>query len=392
MEKWTIDKLEKVLRTHTNPSTLDGFFRKEYVGKDAAEFQVEDGAREFVSYITTDTRDRDNEIVDPSGMDFRQFMKNPVILWGHNYTEPAIGRALWCKRWTENKRPRGIIAKGKVASGVQKAEEIFRLMQQKILNTVSAGFISLEGHQPTDDEIKNDRNLKGTRWKHDKSVLLEYSIVNVPSNPDATIDAVSKGILKISDSLQNEMGIYVPANAIVTTKKALDYKATPIDGVEAGWELSEETRDATVEQLKEMAAWADLDNPDRKYSYRFIHHRSLSSFPLVWQGLAEAMSKLNTFAYQIPDTDRKEVYRHLAKHYKDFGKEPPELTDKTFYIPSAKIGTAAVETKDMIKANVPVKVHAIQTKEIIPTRRIFTADEIAEKTKEEFEIKVLGRV
>lgn len=390
MNTWTIEKLKNVLRTHSNPSTLDGFVRKEYVGKGAADLRVEEGAREFVSYITTDIRDRDNEIVDPAGIDFSEYKKNPVILWGHNYAEPAIGRALWIKRWSEGKRVRGHIAKGVIAGGVQKADEIFRLMQQQILNTVSIGFIPLTGHAPTEEEIKSDRNLRGVRWIHDKVAMLEYSIVNVPSNPQATIEAVSKGLLKISDSLQNELGLYIPANTIM--KKAVEYKATPMDGIEAGWVLSEETRDATPEQLMEMAGWADFSHLDRKSSYKYIHHRNQASFPLVWNGLTESMSKLNTFSYSIPEEDRADVYRHLARHYRDFGKEPPELAGKAIDIPIARIEPAVVDTKDAIQARQPVEVYAIPTQEVIEARRIITPEEVAEKTIETFEIKVLGRV
>ena len=145
IKQWSSDELTKAIEGHVNPSTIDGFRRKSYCGKGEADMQVSDNAREFVAKITTDTRDRDNEIINPKGVDFSHFLKNPVILWSHNYNEPGIGRCQWLKRWTETKgrekRHRGWLGKGIVANGIAKAEEIFKLMQQRILNTVSVGFI-----------------------------------------------------------------------------------------------------------------------------------------------------------------------------------------------------------------------------------------------------------
>ena len=30
---------------------------------------------------------------------------------------------------------------------------------------------------------------------------------------------------------------------------------------------------------------------------------------------------------ELPEADRKGVYRHLAKHYDEFGKEPPPFNE-----------------------------------------------------------------
>jgi phage head maturation protease len=166
---------------YTNPAGIEGFVRKSYFGKGSADItDIKLNDREFIAKITTNTRDRDNEIVRTEGIDLRQFSKNPVILWAHDHVQPAIGRSLWIKRTTDPKtRKTLLITKGRMAKDVSRSEEILTLMQQGVINTISIGFIPIAGHAPTDEDIKADSNLKGVRWVHDKVVLLEFSIVNV---------------------------------------------------------------------------------------------------------------------------------------------------------------------------------------------------------------------
>lgn len=46
---------------------------------------------------------------------------------------------------------------------------------------------------------------------------------------------------------------------------------------------------------------------------------------VVWNGVRSAMQVLlgARGGVDIPDPDRKSVYRHLARHYEEFDKEPP---------------------------------------------------------------------
>ena len=66
-----------------------------------------------------------------------------------------------------------------------------------------------------------------------------------------------------------------------------------------------------------------------KSSYKLVHHRSAGQHQLVWRGLAFAMGALlgARGGVTIPAGDKSKVYDHLAKHYEEFGKEPPELKD-----------------------------------------------------------------
>ncbi len=384
---------------YTNPSSLDGFFRKSYFGKGSADItDIKLNEREFIAKITTDVRDRDNEIVVTEGIDLRQFNKNMVILWAHDHTQPAIGRARWIKRITDPKtRKSALLAKGLMAKGTIRADEVLTLMQQEVLNTISIGFIPIAGHSPTEDDIKKDSSLKGVRWVHDKVMLLEFSIVNVPANPDATIEAVGKGDIKMSVEMQKDLALYSPPNTPQPdlSKKAVPYFQTPVDGIEAGWSLSEETREANVEQLAIMAAWTDSGNPESVQSYKLVHHRKSEPHPLVWEGLTEAMSKLQRFTVKIPDDNRRGVYKHLAKHYRDdFGKEPPVFVAEPKQFEPVEFEVGSFETQDVLSVTEIVEPKVFKVQEVPEFDIKPTADpqQIIADAKDSYERNALGKV
>jgi hypothetical protein len=78
-------------------------------------------------------------------------------------------------------------------------------------------------------------------------------------------------------------------------------------------------------------AWyddSDGDPPERKGDYKLPHHEVIGGEPkVVWHGVSHAMNILlgGRGGVNIPDGDRKAVYQHLAKHYEQFGEDPPEF-------------------------------------------------------------------
>ena len=50
-----------------------------------------EGGMPFV--VSTDEVDRHGDTISVEGWQFDAYMQNPVFLWAHNYTRPAIGRA-----------------------------------------------------------------------------------------------------------------------------------------------------------------------------------------------------------------------------------------------------------------------------------------------------------
>ncbi|MCD6421429.1 MAG: hypothetical protein J7L17_03360 [Thaumarchaeota archaeon] len=75
-------------------------------------------------------------------------------------------------------------------------------------------------------------------------------------------------------------------------------------------------------------AWYDERNPERLESYKLPHHEVIGGrFYVVWRGVAAAMAALfgARGGVDIPEEDKPGVYKHLAAHYKQFGKTPPSL-------------------------------------------------------------------
>lgn len=122
-----------------------------------------DGTFEVIA--TVEVVDRDGEIVRVAGMDATNFMKNPVILWGHNYWDinAMIGKATEVIVQDDRVIVRGIFASTPYG---QLAKQLY---DEGILKTVSIGFIPKE---------RNANIIES--WE-----LLELSFVSVPSNPDA---------------------------------------------------------------------------------------------------------------------------------------------------------------------------------------------------------------
>lgn len=79
-----------------------------------------------------------------------------------------------------------------------------------------------------------------------------------------------------------------------------------------------------IEQLRRACAWYDSEKPDVKESYKLTHHRP--DGVVVWRGVAQAMQVLlgARGGVDIPAGDRRGVYNHLVKHYRQFEEEPPE--------------------------------------------------------------------
>ena len=123
-------------------------------------------SRAFEVIISTSAIDRHGETILQSGWDFKNYMANPVVLWGHDYHSLPVGIVTEIIPDGEKTIARGIFAP---AEANPLAEQLFKLYQLGMLKTVSVGFIPKEynGNQIT------------------KAELLELSFVSVPANPEA---------------------------------------------------------------------------------------------------------------------------------------------------------------------------------------------------------------
>ena len=179
------------------------FVRKFFVAK-SMEYDEADDA--IIGVISTATMDRDNEILDPKGADLSDYNKNRTVCWAHGYGELPVGTNMWLKI----KKTIGIIAKTIFAPAPEQyrgdwfPDTVKHMMKTGHLRAFSVGFVPLEYE---DIELKDgDNPLTALRRIYTKWLLLEYSIVPVPSNPDALMAMVKSG--EIHDlKMVEDMGI-----------------------------------------------------------------------------------------------------------------------------------------------------------------------------------------
>jgi len=120
--------------------------------------------------ISTDSPDRSRDRVMPGGADLTAFMKNPVVLFGHDYHSIPVGTATSIQT-TEH----GLTATWKWLTGDPFADRVKNAWDQGVLRAASIGF------KPTKDTFDEERRgFDYLEWE-----LLEFSIVAVPANAEA---------------------------------------------------------------------------------------------------------------------------------------------------------------------------------------------------------------
>ena len=202
----------RVAKARGIPAESVEFVRKRLV---ASDLQIEEGERAFVITITTDAIDRDNEVLLPSGINLDNYRKNPTVFWAHDHGALPIGVAQWIKETARGLAAKPVLAKRpETHVGNWLADDILSLVRQGVLRTASVGFIPTKWHEPTADDIKARPDLEGVARIYDEWELLEFSIVPVPSNPEALTLAKSMSLgRKVRTALGLGPGPGAPPNA-----------------------------------------------------------------------------------------------------------------------------------------------------------------------------------
>lgn len=83
-------------------------------------------------------------------------------------------------------------------------------------------------------------------------------------------------------------------------------------------------------KYREGFAWYDPDDGENFSAYKLPHHDIVDGrFVCVWRGVTSAMAALKGArgGVDIPQEDKQAVYDHLARHYEEFGRSAPELSE-----------------------------------------------------------------
>jgi hypothetical protein len=205
---------------------------------------------------------------------------------------------------------------------------------------------------------------------------LELSPVPIPANPEALLlreanDIISRAysgstVMRsfVQEKVKGELQPILDALKKFTDKSEIDFK---IDGAvpSHSCEMDEESTWSGSAAKTELAKWAssdgsgdkdkinwnkfskgfgwfDSEKADAITSYKLPHHMpkemddmmeegmkaasDSAGLECVWRGLTAAMAALlGARGGADVGEDKAAVYRHLARHYKDAGKEPPPL-------------------------------------------------------------------
>ena len=171
--------------------------RKQFV---AVASKVDVDERTVTAVISTSTVDRDGEVLQANGAILDSYLKNPVVLWAHDYFSAPIGKAQWVTKG------RGKITAKVQFAETQQAQEVFELFKGGFLNAFSVGFRPLKSHAPTPDEIKKKPEWANAWRIFDEWELLEFSPVPVPANPEALMLAVKSKDITLSDENRKAFG------------------------------------------------------------------------------------------------------------------------------------------------------------------------------------------
>ncbi len=160
--------------------------------------KIDEDARTIEHIISTGTEDRDGDTINPKGWILDEFLKNPVVLFGHRHDLPPIARAVKLKATEKGLETLTLFPPKGIA---QVSDTVFDLNRLGFLRSWSVGF------DPVKFSMIEDGGIAFEEQK-----LLEYSSVPVPANIDAVNLAVSKGIMtdKMLELFEWNKGGFVP--------------------------------------------------------------------------------------------------------------------------------------------------------------------------------------
>jgi len=307
-----------------------------------AKQEYDEGILRIWGYASTNDVDHMGDIITLEALSngINEYLKFPTIRYMHR-PEP-IGRVVAAS----------VDDKGLFIEGIIVDEKVQRLIQTGVLNALSIG-----------GWIKDYTYENGKRVIRDLRIV-EISVVDVPANPNAVITEF-KGIVPSHNTSYGKVEDSWDADA---AEKRIRRWASR-DG-------SGEKEFINWSRYAEAFAWYDDKDPENFGSYKLPHHDIRDGkFVVVWRGVVAAMAALlgARGGVRIPEEDRRRVYNHLAKHYREFDKEPPEykslveaLIDrvdlleevlKTLSIVVNEINTPLRVTKDL---DVAKEIHEIE--------------------------------
>ncbi len=222
-----------------------------------------DDERSFVAWASKPVVDRDDELIQAGAWDLKNYRKNPILFWAHDYTKFPVGKAMWVKEDAE-----GLKFKPSFASTAA-GQELYQLYKEDVLKAFSVGFLPREGVK---GKKEGDPSHTYTNVE-----LLEISCVGVPSCPDALVAAYEEGKIKTKGLQQAVKYVIDAADAVEPIEDAeeaeddIPYKESEtiqVDGHEVTGEWDDDSRAVlldrieVLEQRYDALAYSDDDTEE----------------------------------------------------------------------------------------------------------------------------------
>lgn len=149
---------------------------------------IDEASRTVQFCFSDDQVDRMGEIVDQGSWDTKSYEGNPLILWGHDPSQPenVLGKGVSLSLNSGGKSY--VTAQFDDDAVNPKAGMVFRQLVAGTLRCVSAGFIPHTIDTEDDVPVLKDNEL------------LEISIVPIPANPRAVALALKEGSMSTKDA------------------------------------------------------------------------------------------------------------------------------------------------------------------------------------------------
>lgn len=178
----TAPEWQKLAAQDPNLSTDGLVLRKAYLPEEIkAPDGMPDGSRQLQFVISTGSIDRDRDTVEVAGWKLENYLRNPVVLWAHDYRGLPIGRAV-----SLDISGARLVSTAEFVTADQNpfGDMVYQLLLGKYLRATSVGFQPLTWVQ--------NESRGGIDFKEQE--LLEYSVCPVPANPEALQLAIKGGI------------------------------------------------------------------------------------------------------------------------------------------------------------------------------------------------------
>lgn len=282
---------------------------------DVKSIDEEEGT--FTGYAATfsSTPDSYGDVIDPGA--FKKTIKERgdriKILFNHLINEP-IGKPI---ELSEDKV--GLLVKGKLTLGVQRAKEVLALMKDGVINEMSIGYDTI-----TETIVKGVRHLKEVK-------LYDTSPVVFAANPEAMITGV---------------------------KKATSFGNLPLADRDRAWDAG-----AAIKRIKTWAGgddidwvkyrkaffWYDSEELELQGSYKLafadVINDSLKAIPRGVFAAAGVISGARG-GVDIPSADEAGVKSHIDRYY---AKMRQEFEDDTIVAPWKKSQMSVEEIKSTLE-------------------------------------------